>query len=52
MSQHSDFVENLRSLQESYPEYRKILQLLVEQIEQGKESRIQRALKQLRDEKW
>lgn len=52
MSQHKNFVENLRSLQKSYPEYRNILHLLIEQIEEGKEARIQRALKQLRDESW
>lgn len=52
MSQHKKFVENLRSLQKNYPEYRNILQLLIEQIEQGKEARIQGVLNQLRDEKW
>lgn len=52
MSQHKNFVENLRTLQKSYPEYRNILQLLIEQIEQGKEARIQGVLKQLRDERW
>ena len=52
MSQHKNFVENLHSLQKSYPEYRSILQLLIEQIEQGKEARIQGALKQLQDESW
>jgi hypothetical protein len=52
MSQHKNFVENLRILQKSFPEYCNILQLLIDQIEQGKEARIQGVLKQLRDERW
>lgn len=52
LARQNKFLENLQSLQNKYPEYQNILQLLIEQIEQGKEARIQMVLRQLQDENW
>lgn len=50
---HQDrFIESLRDMQSKFPEYSQILELLIQQVQQGKSAAIQAKLQQLREEDW
>jgi hypothetical protein len=51
-SRTDTFLDNLKQMQSTYPEYKGILQFLIEQIQQGKLANIQLKLQQLKDTDW
>lgn len=51
-SRTDQFLDNLKRLMDTYPEYSRILQLLIEQVQQGNAVKIQAKLQQLQSEDW
>jgi hypothetical protein len=47
-----EFIHQLIQLMKFYPEYASVLELLIDQLNQGKESRIKEKLQELREEDW
>lgn len=52
VTHHDQFIENLEELRDQYSEYSKILQLLIDQMLQGKAAQIELKLQQMEDEHW
>jgi len=46
------FISVLKSMQADYPKYEQVLELLIEQMKEGKLLSIQEKLRQLDDESW